>query len=340
MGQLGEILRKGPTFGKRVDEFLPLLVIRANPGDLGARAIGNPFWESPDIFVLPNVAPDAAPLVPVTAGAVAQAAAANTVYAHIWNLGRAEAYRARVEFYWFNPSLGISRADSHFIGATWVTLKDRSVLYDDWQDVDEGYSRYASRGSHVIVKCPVTWVPVFENNGHECLVVRVFEPIFDAVSPDQFSAAADRHIAQRNIAVQLSHSPAEVNLNLELGSPTHPGETEIEVVIEPPSSMDWLALYVDQPAPKLVVPIAPTIAGFLPPSIVGTPAIDLKKVPPQCRDELLRPRMRFRRTCEPLQIPFHASCAKLRRGEAQVLRLHQKFEGVVTGGYTVVLIGS
>ena len=55
------------------------------------------------------------------------------------------------------------------------------------------------------------------NNGHECLVVRAFEPLLDAVSPDQFSPGADRHVGQRNIAVVQAASPASIDLVLDLG---------------------------------------------------------------------------------------------------------------------------
>jgi hypothetical protein len=48
--------------------------------------------------------------------------------AHAWNLGKAPAYRVRVEFYWFNPSLGISRADANLAGATWIDLANRFTL--------------------------------------------------------------------------------------------------------------------------------------------------------------------------------------------------------------------
>jgi len=68
---------------------------------------------------------------------------------------------------------------------------------------------YMSHGSHAIVRCPQTWVPPYVNDGHECLVVRALEPMMDAVSPDQFSSAADRHVAQRNIAVAQAASPRE-----------------------------------------------------------------------------------------------------------------------------------
>ncbi|HEY8314973.1 MAG TPA: hypothetical protein VIG51_12500 [Candidatus Baltobacteraceae bacterium] len=338
-GQLGTILRKGPVFGKRVDEYLPLLVVRANAGDMGARALDGVFWESPDIFVLPDVDPDSAPLVPANAGGVAKANASNTVYAHVWNLGRAQAYRARVEFYWFNPSLGIARADSNFIGSAWVTLESRYVLYPQWRDVDEGFAQYATRGCHAIVKCPIDWIPTFENNGHECLVVRVFEPIMDSLSPDEFSAARDRHVAQRNIAVVLSASPAQVDLRLDLGRPPHPGEAEIEVLAAAPATMEWLKLYTNSQTMELKQAASEVVAGFFPPTIRNAPTLHLDDVAFDCRKPLLRRRERFHRTCEPLQMTFHASSEHLEKGEAQILRLRQTLDGEVLGGYTVVLLG-
>ena len=150
---------RGPQFGPRKNEFLPYLVVRAFGGDHGARGISVPFWESPDIFVAPNLAADAAPLIPTTRTGLAQAGAANTLWAHVWNLGRAPVFNARVEFYWFDPSLGFSSDSAHLIGVAHVDLGDRT-----------------SGRAHTIVKCPTTWVPTFVNGGHECLVVRCFEP--------------------------------------------------------------------------------------------------------------------------------------------------------------------
>jgi hypothetical protein len=54
---------------------------------------------------------------------------------------------------------------------------------------------------------------------------------------------------------------------------------------------------------------------------------------------LLRQRERFRRGCDPLRIPFYAAAQDITDGEAQVLRVRQRIEGVVVGGYTVVLTG-
>src|SRR5436853_3372609 len=38
--------------GQRGDLYLPYLLMRANAGDLGARPVVGPFWESPDILLL------------------------------------------------------------------------------------------------------------------------------------------------------------------------------------------------------------------------------------------------------------------------------------------------
>src|SRR5207249_2193593 len=144
-------------------------------------------WESPDIFVAPDQRAETAPLMPPSTAGVAKAGAPNTLYAHVWNLGKAPAYRVRVEFYWVNPSLGISRADAHLVDAAWVDLANRFTLYPGWQQAVGADGRtYMSRGCHAVVRCPSTWFPVFENGGHECLVVRVYEPMLDGVPFDHF----------------------------------------------------------------------------------------------------------------------------------------------------------
>lgn len=93
--------------GARKDSLLPMLFLRANPGDTGTRPVVGPFWESPDIYILAGVSPDDAPDLPPALGEIAQAGAENTVYAHVWNLGRAAADDVVVEFFWIDPSLGV-----------------------------------------------------------------------------------------------------------------------------------------------------------------------------------------------------------------------------------------
>ncbi len=338
-GQINNILRNGPTFGPRKDEYLPYLLVRACTGDRGGRPVpGGVFWESPDIYVTPNQDADTAPLNPSTLGGIAQANVPNTIYAHVWNLGKAPAYRVRVEFYWFNPSLGISRADANLIGATWVDLGNRFTLYPNWVEVNESYGQWLSQGCHAIVRCPQSWVPTFENNGHECLVVRVFEPILDALNPNQFSAGADRHVGQRNIAVVQAASPASIDLGLNLGYPEAPDGAEVDVTLDAPANMEWLQLYMGNRNPGFQSPSTPVSAGFLPPSVESARVPNLSHLPIDLRAPLLKSRERFYRGCCPLAISFYASAPDLKPQEAQVLRIRQRVGGEIVGGYSVVLL--
>ncbi|HEX8106208.1 MAG TPA: hypothetical protein VF516_00710 [Kofleriaceae bacterium] len=167
----------------RAQQFLPYVMVRSTVGDHGNRPINVPFWESPDIWTAPGD-PSTSPAIPASPGGTVHAGVANTVYAHVWNLGRAPIAGVKVEFYWFNPSLGIDGAHAHLIGQARVDLAPRS-----------------SSACHKLVKCPRAWTPVLENNGHECLVVRV-SAIGDSIgSSHPWDSWANRHVAQRNISV-------------------------------------------------------------------------------------------------------------------------------------------
>jgi hypothetical protein len=336
--QVRGTLTEGPRFGPRKDEYLPFLVVRSAAGDTGGRPLGGVFWESPDIFVLPGVDAAAAPLVPPTFGGIAKAGAPNTLYAQIWNLGKAPAFRVRVEFYWFNPSLGISRADANFIGATWVDLGNRFTRSASWTEERSAGVPYVTMGSHAIVRCPVSWVPEFVNNGHECLVVRVSEPMLDAVSPDQFSAAADRHLAQRNIAVVTSSSPANVDLTLDLGFMPHTGLAEIEVVEVDANGVEWLKLYKNSRNAHFTTPAHKSVWGMLPPQPRGSRQLPISQLHLDQRSLLLRPSQTIQRGCDPLGVQFHAGIADMKPGEAQVFRVLQRMNGTAVGGYTLVMI--
>lgn len=339
-GKVADIRRKGPTFGPRKDEFLPYLLVRANAGDRGGRPLSGVFWESPDISVVPDQPAESAPLRPVNPGGVARANAPNTLYAHVWNLGKAPVYRVRVEFWWFDPSLGFSRGAGHLVGAAYVDLADRFTLYEDWTEVDGPAGRWLSRGCHAMVRCPVTWVPTYVNAGHECLVLRVGDTIFDPVGPQAFSPVVDRHVGQRNIAVIQAASPAEVTIDIDLGWFPRPGHADVELTSEPTSSMEWLQLLTGSRNPGLRAPTSEVIAGLLPPHPVGTDPTEVAAIPPDGRGALLRSRARFPRGCDPLRIAVHAHAPDLGPGEAQVLRVRQRVDGDVIGGYTIVLVRS
>jgi hypothetical protein len=167
----------------RSKKFLPYLLVRSVLGDRGDRPINVPFWESPDIWTAPGD-PATSPAVPPDHGGTAVVGQPNTIYAHVWNLGFAPLAGVCVEFYVFDPSLGIDGAHAGPpIGVARCELAGRGM-----------------QGSHKLVKCPKAWVPVMENGGHECLVVGV-SGIGDPVGNNAWSPWANRHVAQRNVAV-------------------------------------------------------------------------------------------------------------------------------------------
>jgi len=339
-GRLDELRRKGPTFGPRKNEFLPFLLVRTASSDHGGRPYSGVFWESPDILVLPDQEAASAPLLPALAGGTAKASVPNTLYAHVWNLGRAPAFRVRVEFYWFDPCLGFSRSAANLVGVAYVDLGDRFTHFDQWTEVEQPYGRWLTRGCHAIVACPTTWVPSYVNNGHECLVVRAFEPLMDALHPDQFSASADRHVAQRNIAVVPASSPAMVDLPLDLGWHPRPGEAEVDVELVPPAAMEWLRIFTHRRNPGLVPPTEHVSTGLLPPAPLGAGRRVLGLEPGAGAEALLTSHERFHRGCDPLELTLHVSVANLERDEAQVVRVRQRIDGELVGGYSVVLVSA
>jgi len=193
----------------RADNFYPYLLVRSVLGDRGDRPFNTCFWESPDIWTAPGD-PATSPAVPANHGGSVTAGKAHTVYAHVWNLGFAPLAGIFVEFYWFNPSLGITGASANLIGIGRCELPGRGM-----------------NGSHKLVKCPKQWVPQFENGGHECLVVRV-SGIGDPIGANEWSPWLNRHVAQRNISVLpagASISPLVEKLNL-----SRPFNTRIQLI--------------------------------------------------------------------------------------------------------------
>jgi hypothetical protein len=175
-------LMKRQAERRRADKFEPYLLVRSVLGDRGDRPINVPFWESPDIWTA-HGDPSTTPEVPVSHGGSVVMGVANTVYAHVWNLGFAPLTGVRVDFYWFNPSLAIDGAHAHLIGTARCELSGRAMP-----------------GSHKLVKCPKPWVPVMENGGHECLTVRL-SGIGDPIGGNEWSPWLNRHVAQRNVSV-------------------------------------------------------------------------------------------------------------------------------------------
>jgi hypothetical protein len=313
---------EGPTFGKRKNELLPYLVVRAGAADHGGRPWAGPFWESPDIFITSGMTAEAAPPVPLQRGAVAVAGQPTTLWAHVWNVGRFPAANARVEFYWCDPSLGISTASATLIGVAHVDLGDRE-----------------SGRCHTFVKCPTTWIPRVVNGGHECLVVRLFEPMLDPLIRPGWSPWLDRHVAQRNISVVEARSPARALIPLRLGCNAGAGPARIHIERVRVETVKWLDLLVGQrdrearEASNLDEEI-----GFLPITPKSDPEQRLSLPLENLRDlqGMLRRRIEFERGCDELETQLVLNIDGLQPGEYCVYRATQEQAGNVLGGYTVI----
>jgi hypothetical protein len=150
--------------------YTPWLLIRYRLADLGLRPIpaGDPHWQSPDVWVESS-----------DSSGKAVAGEENFVHARVFNLGKAAAVPTRVDFFWADPSIGLGPAHMNLIGTEWVDVEPHTALD---------------------VRCNKAWVPVFVNNGHECLKVNCTNPILDPIT-HPFDPRLDRHAGQRNITV-------------------------------------------------------------------------------------------------------------------------------------------
>jgi hypothetical protein len=301
-GQLTGVDPPGVWPGPRQQMWLPYLLIRAFPGDTGSRPVAGVFWESPDVYILPGVSPAAAPDVPGQLGQVGQAGQDNTVYAHVWNLGRAPARDVVVEFYWCNPALGFNPAGANLIGTAYTSL--------------------GARGSgfcHQVVKCPVAWVPTYVNGGHECLLIRAWDVAADPMSTPEWDAAQNRHLGQRNIHVVPAGQamPAQITLTVGqlFGQPA-----QITVGRAQPTTMPWLQLHS-------------MTRGAFPANAVPTGLVAIG-APGGMLDQT-----GLAVTGDGQQIALGSSDGPPAPGSAHVYRVTASQNGQVFGGYSVVVLG-
>jgi hypothetical protein len=308
--------------GQRPDLFLPYLFLRANAGDLGARPVVGPFWESPDVLLLAGVEPALAPPGPPQLGDTALAGQPNTIYAHVWNFGLSAAPAVVVEFYWCDPALGIGPGGAHLIGHTWLSLGPRG-----------------SGRSHAVAKCPTPWVPTFVNGGHECLLVRAWEETSDGLGDPPWDAKLNRHLGQRNIhvvvasdgmhamlaaeTVQLPTPMAPLTLNV---GPLYGEPAQVAVARAAPHGMPWLQLRTGRG--QFPAQAAPTGDVLLGPA---TPAGGGPSTGAAAPQQVV--------TGDYEQLRFTTGDSAPSPGEAHIYRVTASQQGEVFGGYTVVLLG-
>jgi hypothetical protein len=289
--------------------------------DTGARPIQGTFWESPDIILLPGVPPALAPdTPPEKLGGYAKSNADNTVYAHVWNLGQAPCWRALVEFYWFNPTLGFDGKDANLIGHAHVDLNGRG-----------------SRGCHKLVKCPISWKAQYVNGGHECIVVRISHPVQDPLSNPAWDARQNRHVAQRNIHVMTAAEAAALPaIGVNVG-PLYGAPAMINVTRADTTTMPWLHLVTMSRTNIPGTGQATGDVGITQATDTGTGIPDLGKVNDPRGVGLIGDNAQV--NGDGKQVGFVATDGNPGAGNAHVYRVSGAQGGQTFGGYTVVVLG-
>ena len=140
---------------------------------------GNPWYMSPDIWVVPGNDPGGSPGTPIVG-------VPGYVWARVHNRGTTPVTNATVRYFWANPSTVITPNTATAIGTSFVSLL---------------------AGETKEVLCLTQWTPVWVNDGHECLIAQAFHSS-DALPPgganDPFDPPNDRHTAQRNINLVMA----------------------------------------------------------------------------------------------------------------------------------------
>lgn len=140
---------------------------------------GNPWWLSPDIWVVPGNDPNGSPGAPI-------AGVSNFLWARVANTGNVGVSGARVDFYWANPAAAVVVGVATLIGSAYVDL---------------------APGATQDALCLVPWRPVIVNGGHECVLAVVHgagdtKPIPDPLpNAYPFDPPAHDQIAQLNLSV-------------------------------------------------------------------------------------------------------------------------------------------
>lgn len=169
---------------------------------------GNPWWLSPDIWVVPGDDPDGAPNSPI-------AGRNNYVWGRVRNTGSTPMTGGRVDFFWANPAAAVLRSTAIPIGAAYVDL---------------------APGETKEVLCISPWVPVIVNDGHECLVAQAIhsgDPLPTPL-PDPFDPPAYRQVAQRNLSVLPVGTPL-MQFLIQLSAPARgvSGKISLHLLAEP-----------------------------------------------------------------------------------------------------------
>lgn len=166
---------------------------------------GNPWYLSPDVWVVPGNDPNGATGVPV----VNEPA---YVWARVHNRGTTAVTNVTARYYWANPSMIITPSTAHQIGTSFVSLVP---------------------GETKDVLCLTPWIPTWVNDGHECLISEAFhtsDPLPPRGPNDPFDPPNDRHVAQLNLGVALARARMQMAIHcFAAGNAARLGTAEVSL---------------------------------------------------------------------------------------------------------------
>ena len=330
----------------RQDGLWPYLLIRAVPGDHGVRPLTVPFWESPDILVVPGIVQN---YDGVSATLSPQAGVPHTIFVHVWNLGRLPAIGIKLRVYWANPSFSFDDPahPPQIISSIGLNLPDRQ-----------------NPNCHQLIRLPAPWIPVIENGGHECLLAKV--DCFADGGGQGFNANTNRHVGQRNLklvnnGVNLAPILASLERNLPFDADLQllHGMRDLHgtlLVHEPrllattlsPANLPQLAYALQDGSGHLgsMIRGSATVDRFVPPSVVGpvfqAGRIESSLINHDQVQEMRKSQRPIRRLMDTLGVRELTSDELLknlgaRRDEGHLLRLQATQNGKVIGGYTLIV---
>jgi hypothetical protein len=208
------------------------LFVRDSATDLGivpSNAGNEPFWESPDIFVVPSGQP-------VDKDAIATEA--------IMSPGQTYDIYVRV-----NNDFGCTPIQS---ARALVRLSNPAALSSDWMDITGGNyfgDVEVPPGESALIG-PISWTApdIGNGDGHKCLLAAVTAE-GQPVPVNTFDAPGDRQVAQRNVQISDCSFPLQ-------NSTGHDGNVEVILTVDGPtpslSSSDVLAVRFYDPNNVLV----------------------------------------------------------------------------------------
>lgn len=338
----------------RQDGLWPYLLIRAHPGDTGVRQPPvSYFWESPDIRVYEGDVQDPSSATPVmnpTPGVP------HSVFVHVWNLGRLPALGATVRAWWANPSFSFDASSPeppHYIGGTRVNLGDRT-----------------SPDCHQLVRIEGLWTPVVENGGHECLLA-VVTHVMDPASGG-FAASTDRHVGQHNLmlaAPSMDLTPLLTTLGaaLTIGSDLQllhggadvapillahkvvvgrdvvlPQVTDVVTPVPGLSTIGHLGTVTRTLGGNAVIPGAASVQALRTPASlteINRPGLLMGRVSVQPRTVSPAVAVIQALKVHDLTAGSIARAVSTASGDGNLLRFQEVRDGVVVGGYSVIVQG-